>query len=518
MARHITKSSNIVNDVRNFQVSPWGNIQHRKHQLIKKLICEKSAKFSPVWEKSSSKPIYYESDRLYFDHYRKCYSSIGSMEEPKLLYKLPNCPKNERIEDALVCEVPTDKVSYTKEDYRSHLIVLSRDNYISLLDLDTGRTMRKVFLSNQYKFRHLSWNTFGQSVFVKANNRSIMNNSTVPVVTFIVFQVLPLRLHSHIALTKEVFKKSITDASVFQGLLIVMHSGNLVRLFSYDRLVEEHTTVSVSLESLPAGGIPVTVRLEELPPILFEIKCIEHNLWLGGVPLHYVYQPNHQDVYKICQLKTGQLAEKGAIPVSLDAYETDNLIFLSDESNRLVHTTVTSAQILKICSTDEGGSKIEVMYSVYPYKTDRHKLKEEETANSHPPDDGEGTTWILSSSGRIIKRRVIPELFEIAPFSSSRIYSIQYDNDLKILVATSLAAVQDDSREIDAFVCFHDDQTGAKLKTLELREDWDDTYEHSICVDLDTVVHIYKKPHEYCCVMYRLDRSSPEEFEKQPKR
>lgn len=42
------------------------------------------------------------------------------------------------------------------------------------------------------------------------------------------------------------------------------------------------------------------------------------------------------------------------------------------------------------------------------------------------------------------------------------------------MVATSLVAEQHKTGTIDAFVCFHDDDTGRKLKTVELEEDWDD--------------------------------------------
>ncbi|PIK45120.1 putative DDB1- and CUL4-associated factor 17 [Apostichopus japonicus] len=404
-----------------------------------------------------------------------------------------------------------DKVSYVTEDHRSHLITLSRDNYISLSDLDSGRPMKKVFLSNKFKFRQLSWNTAGESFYVKANNQSLLSNISVPVATFIVFEVFPLRLHSHIALTKQVFKKSISDASIFQGLLILMHSGNLVRLFSYDRLVEEFTNVAVSLDNFSADGIPITVELKDLPPVLFEVKCNEHNLWLGGVPLHYLYQPNHQDVYKVCQLKTNQVVEKGSIPVSLDAYETDNLFFLSDDSNRLVHVTVHYAQILKINIMDDGASRIDELFSVFP-----HEAEENATENNWSNEMEGVRTWVMSSFGRIIKRRVSQDVVGAV---SSRIFSLQYDNDLNLMVATSLVAEQHKTGTIDAFVCFHDDDTGRKLKTVELEEDWDDTYDHTITLDLDTLIHTYKDYSGYCCVLYRLDRSIPEDnTEKRPKR
>ncbi|PIK48372.1 putative DDB1- and CUL4-associated factor 17 [Apostichopus japonicus] len=440
----VTSETNILNDLRNLQVSPWGNILRKKQQIMKKMICQESSTFKPIWEEKSPKAIFYESDRIYTNDYRKCYYSFGCSGTPDLLYKLPSCPKNEKIEDALVCEFNTSNIS-------------------------------------------------------------------VPVATFIVFEVFPLRLHSHIALTKQVFKKSISDASIFQGLLILMHSGNLVRLFSYDRLVEEYTNVAVSLDNFSADGIPITVGLKDLPPVLFEVKCNEHNLWLGGVPLHYLYQPNHQDVYKVCQLKTNQVVEKGSIPVSLDAYETDNLFFLSDDSNRLVHVTVHYAQILKINIMDNGASRIDELFSVFPHEA------EENATEDNWSNEMEGVrTWVMSSFGRIIKRRVSQDVVGAV---SSRIFSLQYDNDLNLMVATSLVAEQHKTGTIDAFVCFHDDDTGRKLKTVELEEDWDDTYDHTITLDLDTLIHTYKDYSGYCCVLYRLDRSIPEDnTEKRPKR
>lgn len=275
--------------------------------------------------------------------------------------------------------------------------------------------------------------------------------------------------------------------------------------------MEEFANVSVSLDKLSPDGIPVTVTLDDLPPILFELRCNEHNLWLGGVPLHYLYQPIYEDVYKICQLKTNQVVQKGSIPVSLDAYETDSLYFLSDDSNRLVHVTVDSAKVLKINMIDGGASRVDQLFSISPHET-------EEDAEDGRLDDAESVrTWQLSSFGRIIKKRVSLDLLGTV---SSRIVSLQNDNDLNLMVSTSLKAEQHDLGSIDAYVCLHDDQTGKKLKTVELEEDWDDTFDHTIVLDLDTLIHTYKDNLGYCCVLYRLDRSIPDDDDekKQPKR
>uniref|UniRef100_A0A671QCX6 Uncharacterized protein n=1 Tax=Sinocyclocheilus anshuiensis TaxID=1608454 RepID=A0A671QCX6_9TELE len=107
--------------------------------------------------KTSKSLIAYESGRIYFDNYRCCYSSL--LPEPEQLYELPKAPKTEKIEDALLCQCPLDKVLPNASDQKSCLLVLTAHNWLYRLSADTGKTLERVYLSSHFKFRSLGWDS-----------------------------------------------------------------------------------------------------------------------------------------------------------------------------------------------------------------------------------------------------------------------------------------------------------------------------------------------------------------------
>ncbi|KAI8516997.1 Ddb1 and cul4 associated factor 17, partial [Branchiostoma belcheri] len=92
---------------------------------------------------------------------------------------------------------------------------------------------------------------------------------------------------------------------------------------------------------------------------------------------------------------------------------------------------------------------------------------------------------------------------------------VDYESDLDILAVTSVSQRDD---KLVGHVCLHDNQTGALLNRVELEEAWDETCDHTISMDLDTLVHIVRSPQRrYRCYVYKLDRTVGQIDEEQPR-
>lgn len=75
-------------------------------KILRQLICDERSTFTKIWETHSKSPIAFEDGHIYLDNYRTCLALCGINSLPSPLYKLPQEPKNKKIEDALVYSGP----------------------------------------------------------------------------------------------------------------------------------------------------------------------------------------------------------------------------------------------------------------------------------------------------------------------------------------------------------------------------------------------------------------------------
>ena len=70
------------------------------------------------------------------------------------------------------------------------------------------------------------------------------------VVSFVVFRFPPLKLLVHFVLRKGVFGVSVTDASIHQNLLVVMHSDGQIKAYSLEYILEKVSLERQSIVSM----------------------------------------------------------------------------------------------------------------------------------------------------------------------------------------------------------------------------------------------------------------------------
>ncbi|KAF6113406.1 DDB1 and CUL4 associated factor 17 [Phyllostomus discolor] len=298
-----------------------GVVQRTNLGILRALVCQESTKFKNVWTTHSKSPIAYERGRIYFDNYRCCVSSVAS--EPRKLYEMPKCSKSEKIEDALLWECPVGEMLPNPSDYKSALIALTAHNWLLRISATTGKVLEKIYLASYCKFRYLSWDTPQEVIAVKSALARQAGPQQSVLLYLAVFHVLPFSLIGILEISKKIFG-NVTDATLSHGILILMYSSGLVRLYSFQAITEQFMQQKLDLGCAcrwggttgtvgeAPFGIPCNIKITDTPPLLFEVSSLENAFQIGGHPWHYIITPNkkkQKGVFHICALKDNSLNE-----------------------------------------------------------------------------------------------------------------------------------------------------------------------------------------------------------------
>ncbi|XP_043085511.1 DDB1- and CUL4-associated factor 17 isoform X2 [Puntigrus tetrazona] len=439
-------------------------------KILRNIILQDGAEFTKVWSKTSKSLISYESGRIYFDNYRCCYSSL--LPEPKQLYELPKAPKTEKIEDALLCQCPLDRVLPNASDQKSCLLVLTAQNWLCRLSADTGETLERVYLSSHFKFRSLDWDSSQETFYVKSvqskqttlERQAGVDNSILMRVA--VFQVFPLELVGMLEINKKFRKEELALGQRCELKGIVGEA---------------------------PYGIPVNIHIHECPPVLFEMSYFENGVQIGGHPWHYIYTPNHKrhrGTHHICSITDGALAKNGVQDMKCDSLEADWIFFHPGDSGRVVHAGPSTINVLRIMAESECDYKYEIVtdFSITAAR------------------DNRAPQVIVTSSGRAVKRRF--QLLDDDP-AQETFRMVKYEDELDLLAVVAITHTEDEGQ---AHLQLHDNKTGVLLKRVPLKEPWDVTYSHEVYFDRDTIIHtVQEKNNSFCCHVYKMKRRASDE-------
>ncbi|XP_041117821.1 DDB1- and CUL4-associated factor 17 isoform X2 [Polyodon spathula] len=468
-----------------------GTLYRENLTILRRLVCQDTTTFRKVWTKQSKSPI-------------------GVALKPELLYQLPKRSKLEKIEDALLCECPLGETLPRSSDHKPCLLALTADNWLYRLSAKTGTLLESVYLSSQYKFRYLEWDVPQETMVLKSVQKKLEPMTRhagvlqAALLCLAVFRVLPLTLLGMLEINKTVFGKSVVDATISHGLLIVTHSMGLVRLYSL-----EHITEQFMLKKLVLGeksewngttglvgeapfGIPLNIQIKDCPPLLFEVSCLENAFQIGGFPYHYIITPNQRrqkGSYHVCSLKDNTLAKNGVQFMECCSLESDWIYFHPDDSGRIVHVGPNQINVLKV--KEAQGSQCHVAQDFII------AAKREDTVNA----------VTVTASGRVVKKR-FKQLDDDPDQKTFRI--VEYEDELELLAVTQTET------EGKALIGLYDNQTGAVIKDIALEESWDVTYSHDMFFERDTIVHIEQEPkNNFNCYVYKMTRDTTDEKEQQ---
>lgn len=467
--------------------------------ILSRLVCQKNSLFQNVWNRYSKSAINYVKGRIYFDNFRCCYNSVAAI--PCQTYKMPTCPKAEKIEDALLCESPVGESFSCPSEYTPSLYAVTSHNWLLRISANTGDIIDRVYLGSYRKFRYITWDvpqeTFVLKSLQKNSGTEIQERSVLFYLA--VFRVFPLSLVGVLEIDKSIFGSNVTDAMISQGILIVMHSVGLVRLYSFERISEQFMKQKLVIgqtclwkgEMRTVGqfpfGIPCNITLTDCPPFLFEVPCQDNAFQVGGYPWHYIITPNkkkYKGIFHIRSIDDHNLAKNGIREMKCCSLEPDWIHFHTDASERIIHVAPDQISVLRLKELHDDSF--------------RYQVTEDFTILACRNREVDNLVTV-TSSGRVVKKRFTPldddpekETFKI----------VAYEDELDLL--TVVAVTQTDC-EGDAHVDLHDNATGELLKEISLVESWDVTHSHAIFLDRDTLIHIEERPNRiFYCYVYKM--------------
>ncbi|XP_073401963.1 DDB1- and CUL4-associated factor 17 isoform X3 [Dendrobates tinctorius] len=443
--------------------------------ILRTILCQKKTKFKKIWTKQSKSSINCVNGRIYFDNFLCCYSSFAYI--PRKLYEMPKCLKSEKIEDAILCECTLGDPLARASDYTPSIIAVTGHDWLLRIAADTGEILQKVYLGLHRKFRYVSWDELQETLVVTSIQKTCVYSSQQSNVVchMAVFNVFPLSLVGVLEISRNVFGPNVTSALISNGVLTVMHSPGLVRLYSFERILKEcmqqecvlGETCNWKGETGIVGdfpfGIPCNITLTERPPVLFEVHCLENVLQVGGFPWHYIYTPHKKKdkgTHHICSMDDHCLAKNGIRDMKFCSIEPDWIHFHPDSSERIIHVGPDNISVLRIKEIKDD-----------PYKYE------------------------------------ITEDFAILADKEPKVFStVMYEDELDLLMVVAVTNKKEDGV---AHVKLHCNETGRLLKKIKLADFWDVTYSHSLVFDRDTVIHIEERPNRnFSCQVYKMQCSS----------
>ncbi|XP_066046048.1 DDB1- and CUL4-associated factor 17 isoform X1 [Chamaea fasciata] len=432
-------------------------------------------------------------------------------QQPRLIYQKSKCAKSEKIEDALLLECPLGELLPSPSDYKASLIVLTVQNWLLRLSADSGEVLEKVYLAGSCCkfFRYLSWDTPQEVMIVKSAQNKLpaaarQAGIQQSVLFYLaVFQVLPLSFIGMLEINKKIFGNSVTDVAVSNGILIVMYSMGLVRLYNFKAILEQfmeqpfqlgqefNWNGQVGIVGKYPFGLPCNIKITDTPPLLFEASSLENAFQIGGYPWHYIITPNkkkHKGVFHICSLKDNALAKNGIQDMKCCSLEPDWIYFHPDMSGRIIHVGPNLIKVLKLKEVKNHADQMEIAEDFTIVANRENCVNNSVT---------------VTASGRVVKKRFT--LLDDDPeqeVTDATFKIVDYEDELDLLSTVAVTQVGADGR---AHLDFHCNEHGILLKSIPLKESWDVTYSHEVYFDKDLVLHIEQKPNRrFSCYVYQM--------------
>jgi hypothetical protein len=344
--------------------------------IIRTMIEFGSRTFNKVYEMSSKSPIVYQADRLYINSFTTCLDLANVRTKPRFVYSLQRRPltvtTRDKIEEMLVFESPLDQTTFCKVQgtfYANgpYSVGVTADNYLKVFDFKTGESLQQVYLIPGRKFKYLHWETDLERLVVQttllpqSSTAHVMRRlpqQTEHVLLYIaLFNATPLEFICMLPISHRIFGTDVCNASVRNGMLIIMYRKQKLQFFSLEDIIKNHTIPLKLGESIKPGndlclpeadeftsgivgapplGLPVNVTLLTKPHILFEVKSSDHNLSIGGYPWHYI--ANNDQVFHVRSVIDHTLAENGTLNNNGDpSFGTEKAFFHSDLSGRILY-------------------------------------------------------------------------------------------------------------------------------------------------------------------------------------
>ena len=377
------------------------NTVRHSYKILKDLISSDYRRFSPVNKEKhpivsegAALGVTYADGKMFIrNKLDKTYDCFAVRERNKKLYSLPMYPKWEDV--TIVAHSTSNTLS------KPVIIILRKGNTVHIHDLETGDSTNEISLNtsnyvpfNIHKLESSSHNSrSANNEFYDQNNatfkeifydietsqvcvKSTRNpKSSDILVSFILFSYPDTKHLTNVNIRRSVFGSSITDAEIFQDVVMVMVSGSLTRLYSLQSLLNyeiprEQIDTATSLPKCSLFHKKQTslqkVITNEKLPCLYDIKSFQHNVQLSpisGMKTIVIGLNDHN--FKLLNLRDNSLVSDGMVGMR-DPEGINHFRFHPDDSPRLIYLHPPHLSVYEVKGNDNDNLKAEgVVYKVH---------------------------------------------------------------------------------------------------------------------------------------------------------
>ncbi|KAH9504370.1 hypothetical protein Btru_063435 [Bulinus truncatus] len=455
--------------------------------ILGTLLTRGNYSFNHVWHRESKKHIACDGNFAFFDNYEQCIDCTRPFNQPSIKFVMKKT-RSGKIEDGLLMEGMPETVNLPFQGYKGCLFAINVDNFLFRVDLETGHVLEEVYISDSsVKFRRLQWNTIDESFLICSTKKYQQNNGRLgepgEVMQLALMSCMPLDFLCKFSITKQIFGKDVSDATIFLNILVVMHTSSHVCMYSLERIISESLTNEQRLYSKSEDGslygiypshLKHNIEILERPDCLFQVRCYNHDVMLTMPPCHYVMCPYGQNRgYRCLSFETHQPVKGGYIEPEEDELN-ERISLHADDSGRIIHMKNEELRVLKLAQRPDSNEK-ELVEDFVIKCTEQPRLQ----------------VPVVSLSGRIIKQCKREGCIDL-PERCVHTMVYSEDQDMIVLVSSPHPSRGYGKQGHCTFVGFYDNWNGKLLRQFTLENGESENLERSLFYSLDTITHVVK--------------------------
>ncbi|XP_052285364.1 DDB1- and CUL4-associated factor 17-like [Dreissena polymorpha] len=154
------------------------------------------------------------------------------------------------------------------------------------------------------------------------------------------------------------------------GTLIIMFISGQVEFYSFEYILEHYKLFDHDINASRTSGInfaedghmpqglPINIKIKERPPVLFKVKCMDHDIKIGGFPYHCIYSPKgHRELFEVAAVCDMIKPKNSTLSDEMLNIERDICAFHADNSGRIIHMLAARGMLRVYDLKEINGSK-----------------------------------------------------------------------------------------------------------------------------------------------------------------
>lgn len=267
-----------------------------QRHILRTILISKKRTFKSTLTQQSNGDVIYDGN-VYTANYRNWFQGCYYNNKPHFTKTNINRPKDVqrwRIKDSLIYQTSATKCNDSRglerDQYTESLFVLTSKSYLVryLINKDRFTEAENIYLGEQFKFEHLSYDCIFDKLVIKSQ---LLSSSSPIVFYFAIFSAAPLKFIGIMPVYREVFPKAI-NSYISSGMLTVITSSKVYSLYNIDALLKEYVKNDYDIgDFLDTNETLVAFKLEKSTSTIGQFPY--------GLPVNIDIDKENVDNYKV---------------------------------------------------------------------------------------------------------------------------------------------------------------------------------------------------------------------------